>query len=1461
MFGGRRWGAALICAAACAGAGSEARAQFYVQTETLAAFTPLASIPGVTDLTDFAFSSADEGVATVPIPFAFSYLGTPYTDVRVGVNGLLVFGGGAFGGYTNYPPGSSSSPNNMIAVWWDDLILADAAGHASHGVLGTAPNRIFVIEVRDWEHYGLDNLDDGRYQVWLYEGISERFDVRYDRVLTDTDGYSATAGWEGALNNGEPNGQFLPCSAQSPYCSEADYAALTGRVFTVQRPQGPELTGQVGDFGRGALPGQTINVPVVLENLGSEVAQNTTHALFLSTDAALDPASDVRVATFSTPLIDPAAGPVNLNVAATVPAGLAPGDYVLFLAVDLDDDVTEASEQNNVVAAAGPFATAYELSPLAVSVPTGAPPGQPVQVSLRIANSGVPRVGPVPATVWASVDPRLDAQDTVLGQVTLNLSGAPQEDLQFSVTLPAGLGAGFFYPLVQLDPQGTLTVLDRADDLGAGTVRFPTGPDLVPLAVSGPLGAEPGATIVLDVVMANQGLPFSGPVRIRGIASADAIYDLNDPILGDTTVNLTLGTGASQAVQVSVVVPPLAPGLYYPIVVVDPTRLVPEADDYNNNRVGAVRFATGPDLTVLGVTGPSDAAPGAQVTFTTNIASVGAPFAGPVSYALYASEDEVLDGQDDLLGRFTFQLSGANQAQDARTFALPNIPPGTYSVIAQVDPNQLLPEADETNNVWVEADALTTGPDFYIYLVDTDLDEVAPATLINLEGVFRNLGTAFTGDVAYRIVLSTDYNLDPGDLEITRGVIPVTATTDTVDVLVPFRVEQAALPVPPGDYQVFIELDPDHLIPEQDEENNARRSYTTLTVLGPNPVATTLSAAPVAFVGEPYQVEIRLENAETLDAVGVETDVYLSGVGVLLEGRRLGAAPTVTVPAGGLRVLTATVSIPSDVVPGWYLLGVVVDPRFTLAETDERDNLTLYTGGITVLAPSPDLIGYVVDTATAAAPGELLAARRVTRNQGNRPSGTFSVDYVLSADDTLGPEDVVVGTVSTSLAADDEELVLDALTLPLTVPPGRYRLGLVVDPGNQVVEVDETNNVAFGPWVEVYPPNLAVVNATLPAALLNSPYDAALYAVGGTQPLRWSLVGGALPAGLALDRDTGFISGTPTRDGVFDLTVQVASGPQTAERTLRLVVDAATVPLALAPVALPAGAQGREYTASLLAVGGHAPYRFTAVSALPSGLTLAEDGTLSGIPELAGTTRLLVRVDDVAAASASGEVVLRVLSADHQVQISQVPLPDAQVGGDYCGVEAVELFATGGVPPYRWTLLSEAPAGMALSEGGALCGAPERAGQYWLEVRVQDAGGGVDTSLFGLLVRPADDFAIRTTALPDGVPGEAYAATLEVAQAAPPAVWAVELGALPDGLTLSDDGQITGTPTAEGAWAFLIRVQDARGQVRRQPLSIRVRVPGADGGGCGCSDAEPGSRSPAVLGLLLALGLLRRRRR
>ena len=85
---------------------------------------------------------------------------------------------------------------------------------------------------------------------------------------------------------------------------------------------------------------------------------------------------------------------------------------------------------------------------------------------------------------------------------------------------------------------------------------------------------------------------------------------------------------------------------------------------------------------------------------------------------------------------------------------------------------------------------------------------------------------------------------------------------------------------------------------------------------------------------------------------------------------------------------------------------------------------------------------------------------------------------------------------------------------------------------------------------------LSISSSNLPGATKGSSYYAGLSATGGSQPYKWSMTTGSLPAGVTFSA-TGLLSGTPSATGSFSFTAKVTdSASHTASATLALVVSA-----------------------------------------------------------------------------------------------------------------------------------------------------------------------------------------------------------------------------------------------------------------------------------------------------------------
>jgi hypothetical protein len=83
--------------------------------------------------------------------------------------------------------------------------------------------------------------------------------------------------------------------------------------------------------------------------------------------------------------------------------------------------------------------------------------------------------------------------------------------------------------------------------------------------------------------------------------------------------------------------------------------------------------------------------------------------------------------------------------------------------------------------------------------------------------------------------------------------------------------------------------------------------------------------------------------------------------------------------------------------------------------------------------------------------------------------------------------------------------------------------------------------------------------------------------------------------------------------------------------------------------------------------------------------------------------------------------------------------------------EPFALTATGGTPPYTWTVigtgLGALPPGMTLSSGGTISGTPQSTGQYMPMIKVADSAGNSATGTLSVYVAPSAGTLNRTGVL------------------------------------------------------------------------------------------------------------------
>ena len=281
---------------------------------------------------------------------------------------------------------------------------------------------------------------------------------------------------------------------------------------------------------------------------------------------------------------------------------------------------------------------------------------------------------------------------------------------------------------------------------------------------------------------------------------------------------------------------------------------------------------------------------------------------------------------------------------------------------------------------------------------------------------------------------------------------------------------------------------------------------------------------------------------------------------------------------------------------------------------------------------------------------------------------------------------------------------------------------------------------------------------------------------------------------------------------------------------------------------LPPGAVGAAYSQTLAAT--NPPVTWSLVSgALPTGLTLAANGAITGTPTAEGTSAFTVK-----AANAAGS---------DTKSFSITVLPAGSNTDPKAGLYGAWRSTTGDYQPFTLTITEDTirwetgTGGHFVQYDDVVWTAAANAntanktnypnGFTFTGTRTASASIS-STVILGFVALSADGKSvylgenasrtfnvsgsgaiytkmspiITTTSLPYGILGTAYSQTLAATGSS--ITWTLASGALPAGLELSTSGVISGTPTTDGQFTFTVNAANDVGS-RTQSLTIAVAIP------------------------------------
>jgi PKD repeat protein len=189
---------------------------------------------------------ADDGYAgPFPLPWSFSYYGDVYDELWICSNGYLMFDGGNTS-YDNTPIPDGSEPNNMIALFWDDLNPA-SGGTVYYGADG--PDRI-VVQYDAIREYGGNGtitaeiiLDSDGTITMQYQSLANGIDINGETIGIEN--ANGSIGLMVALDSSPANYPYNSLAIE--FTQLTPNASISG--FVTDSGTGDPIDGATVDFG------------------------------------------------------------------------------------------------------------------------------------------------------------------------------------------------------------------------------------------------------------------------------------------------------------------------------------------------------------------------------------------------------------------------------------------------------------------------------------------------------------------------------------------------------------------------------------------------------------------------------------------------------------------------------------------------------------------------------------------------------------------------------------------------------------------------------------------------------------------------------------------------------------------------------------------------------------------------------------------------------------------------------------------------------------------------------------------------------------------------------------------------------------------------------------------------------------------------------------------------------------
>lgn len=316
----------------------------------------------------------------------------------------------------------------------------------------------------------------------------------------------------------------------------------------------------------------------------------------------------------------------------------------------------------------------------------------------------------------------------------------------------------------------------------------------------------------------------------------------------------------------------------------------------------------------------------------------------------------------------------------------------------------------------------------------------------------------------------------------------------------------------------------------------------------------------------------------------------------------------------------------------------------------------------------------------------------------------------------------------------------------------------------------------------------------------------------------------ALPQGLSLDPQSGFITGIPTHPtsgSSGTITVFAYDGTTQIQTNVSVSINSAggggNPQASFVNTNLPDARMGTLYTNQLVITNGSGSFIYGAED-LPPGIALnGQTGVLSGNPAAAGRYFVTFSAYDVVAGANSAVVLpLLVLPKDSDFQFITESLNNGEVGTPFFDEYLVtNALPTNGTAKVTFAASGLPPGLMVDRTNGIVSGTPTNAGTFEVLISATDGHDTISCNMGMIIVpSPTSDFYWDVFELPPGYLGSVYAQTPSIPVTAINGASGTSVSysatGLPAGMLYNaSTGNLTGTPTQVGEFPTVFTAYDS----------------------------------------------------